>query len=655
MDTKEKPGEGGAENLSPTPEEERVLKHISQDILDRRIEPRVEDTFDHGALARRLYGQFATAPDGSVIAIDAPWGRGKSDVLHRVALLHNGRWDEVDEDGNVTRPKDMKKIPLRALWITPWMSKDANLLGEIVLECMRRAVHAPRDKLDKLEAFEEIERLSQFMIYPSLGLAGSYAQGSLSNYLQARHLLKAREGIGSDAYGVATDIVEEIFKVFREEKRDEALETTPQVFAKMIRALVKLSPKMKWEGAGDRLLIFIDDIDRCLPEHQVAILEAIHFLTIANAPIVFFMAIDSALAARAIAIHYRMSEADYAPLVYLDKILFARIALAASPPFDKLFKGLMRTLDGGEALDLDKEFMERTSSSNSLTTLEQLVRVHLATAKSETGAILGYNVWEAKARESIRGTRNLNPRAWQLIFEVFRLALRDDERRVTQWVAHPETFWPWICLRVRHYSIARRVMDFFSSWSTLSASSRNDSHRHYTSFLSGLGLGLEHFQSRTSFQTDDDGGARSIDAPSTQIALLLAACGLHKRGSLTEVNDFLEKEYRVIEAFEKSCAEQGLGSVMRDLSPSPQEDVKFDPVDEVASEQMELSSTSAPEEDEEEKPKQRSALGRFFEPFLPKRKQEDPRERIERLEKHIQEQNEELTRLRTKLGMPEEA
>jgi hypothetical protein len=43
------------------------------------------------------------------------------------------------------------------------------------------------------------------------------------------------------------------------------------------------------------LFVCIDDVDRCLPDHQIAMLEAIHFLTAAGARAYFLVALDPRL------------------------------------------------------------------------------------------------------------------------------------------------------------------------------------------------------------------------------------------------------------------------------------------------------------------------------------------------------------------------
>ena len=74
-----------------------------------------------------------------------------------------------------------------------------------------------------------------------------------------------------------------------------------------------------------RLLICVDDLDRCLPDHQIAMLEAIYFLTGAQAQCSFVIAIDPVLVQRAAHSHYKTTGFDSDQ--YLSKLFDLRLNL----------------------------------------------------------------------------------------------------------------------------------------------------------------------------------------------------------------------------------------------------------------------------------------------------------------------------------------
>ena len=81
------------------------------------------------------------------------------------------------------------------------------------------------------------------------------------------------------------------------------------------------------------LLICVDDLDRCLPDHQIAMLEAIFFLTSAGAHCSFLVALDPVLVQQAARTHYSTDGFDSNQ--YLDKLFQLRVNLTALQP-DKI-------------------------------------------------------------------------------------------------------------------------------------------------------------------------------------------------------------------------------------------------------------------------------------------------------------------------------
>ena len=94
-------------------------------------------------------------------------------------------------------------------------------------------------------------------------------------------------------------------------------------FAELVRAVLAS------EGSSpeSRLLICLDDLDRCLPHRQVALLEALHFLVSAGAQATVLVALDPALARQSVITHYGTDMFD--PERYLDKMFDLRVSLPA--------------------------------------------------------------------------------------------------------------------------------------------------------------------------------------------------------------------------------------------------------------------------------------------------------------------------------------
>jgi hypothetical protein len=97
--------------------------------------------------------------------------------------------------------------------------------------------------------------------------------------------------------------------------------------------LVDLVVGSQGQKARLPLLICVDDLDRCLPDHQIAMLEAIYFLTSAGAHCSFLVALDPVLVQQAARTHYRTDGFDSNQ--YLDKLFQLRVNLTALQP-DKI-------------------------------------------------------------------------------------------------------------------------------------------------------------------------------------------------------------------------------------------------------------------------------------------------------------------------------
>jgi len=78
------------------------------------------------------------------------------------------------------------------------------------------------------------------------------------------------------------------------------------------------------------VFVFVDDIDRCLPDRQVAMLEALRFLLSAGARARFVIAMDPHLATVALGAHFNVPYLD--TVRFLDKLFHLRFHLPTLAP-----------------------------------------------------------------------------------------------------------------------------------------------------------------------------------------------------------------------------------------------------------------------------------------------------------------------------------
>jgi KAP family P-loop domain len=254
------------------------------------------DCLQHDDLAKSIVRHICQLPPGSVIAIQGTWGSGKTDVLNRVHFIFQ----------TMSRGSGPIKYP-EPIFLAPWKFGTPNLVAPLVAHLVAN-LGSQRPKNEKFRRV--IKGLLQAGNAMAFKAAGSLPFGNIIEAGQTSidslidDLMQPKDG-GS---GPSTfDPVSEMGARFRD-------------LVDMTLADVKGNPG---------LVICIDDLDRCLPDHQIAMLEAIHFLTASEARAYFLVAIDQRLVAEAATSHYGVKRFDTSQ--YLDKLFQLRVNLPSLP------------------------------------------------------------------------------------------------------------------------------------------------------------------------------------------------------------------------------------------------------------------------------------------------------------------------------------
>jgi hypothetical protein len=247
----------------------------------------VRDALRHDELARAIEGHIENLPPGSVIAIQGSWGRGKTDVVKRVFRL-------FDKDGGPA-----------PIWIDPWQYGRPDLIHPVVVELLSRT---PADKR------ERVRNIARTLLHASNAMAFK----AVSVLVPFGSIVDAAKEPVDDLINRALD---------GDGQRSDPDADPVHEMAERFRELVEV---MTPPNSGKRLLVCVDDLDRCLPDQQIAMLEAIHFLTSARANCAFLIAIDPLLVQQAALTHYRTDTLDINQ--YLDKLFHLRVNLRSLQP-----------------------------------------------------------------------------------------------------------------------------------------------------------------------------------------------------------------------------------------------------------------------------------------------------------------------------------
>jgi hypothetical protein len=251
------------------------------------------DGLAHVDMAKAVMRHMRYLPPGSVIAVQGSWGRGKTDILERVYTA------------TAETAKEQESVP--PLWLNPWQYGTPDLITPIVAQIVGRLPPDERKRSRKLrQAAKTLLRAGNAMAFKAVSIVAP---------------------MGSVIEAGSGPVDEFIVEMFDKPEEKETFDLDPiSVMAQRFRELID-----QYLGNLDdpdvQLLICVDDLDRCLPDHQIAMLEAIYFLTGARARASFLVALDPTLVQQAAVTHYKTPGFDSNQ--YLDKLFDLRLTLRA--------------------------------------------------------------------------------------------------------------------------------------------------------------------------------------------------------------------------------------------------------------------------------------------------------------------------------------
>ena len=125
---------------------------------------------------------------------------------------------------------------------------------------------------------------------------------------------------------------------------------SPRIQTEIDEALDQLRRLIhKWVGKNGRCFVFVDDLDRCLPDQMIALVEALH-LYMTDTPCYFTVGMDRDAMSAALRQRYGSLDTDIGR-VYLDKIF--PVSMNLSPPTNRQLLDRYRKLLAAEELTED--------------------------------------------------------------------------------------------------------------------------------------------------------------------------------------------------------------------------------------------------------------------------------------------------------------
>ena len=235
-----------------------------------------DDQFDVNPFARTLADSIAAmkAPNGTVIAINGPWGSGKSSVIN--LILHH-----------LEKNRDVTVVNFRPWWFAGVESLTVAFFSELKSALGSTLSNKSKEALDWIG-----KRLS------------------MTNPLISAAVNLQTAGVGGEVVGAGIDILSNLLN------NDKSMDERHKELS------VDLSQQKR------RFLVVIDDIDRLLPDEALAVFRLVK--SVGHLPnVIYLLSFDRVLAERLVSEKFP-SEGPH----YLEKIVQASFELPIPEPSD---------------------------------------------------------------------------------------------------------------------------------------------------------------------------------------------------------------------------------------------------------------------------------------------------------------------------------
>lgn len=215
------------------------------------------DKFERRQLAEKLTGYLERLNDGAVLAIDAPWGEGKT-------------WFARNWESDL-KEKDYKTIYVDA-FEQDYIDEPFILLASELLEIIKEAG----------EDTEQVKKTATQIVKSTLSIGAKIGTNlitrvALGNVDLSEEIEKSIEEIGSHSADSISKMIEDKFDNYKLEK---------EANVEFKKILTTYSSKQE-----KPIVIFIDELDRCKPTFAVSLIERIkHYFDVPN--VVFILLLN---------------------------------------------------------------------------------------------------------------------------------------------------------------------------------------------------------------------------------------------------------------------------------------------------------------------------------------------------------------------------
>ena len=243
------------------------------------------------------------------IAIYGDWGTGKTSAMRWLQEILD-QWNQHGKDS------EKEKLFIRTVWFDPWKySKREEVWRGLIAEVIINSID-----IKNLDTHNAVTRLTS----AAKQFGGFLGRG----FLQALASLNIKTGIPGAApeplevnFSALRDIYDEYLKVSHPEKA---------YLNEFETALKDWLERTLGKDKKERMVIFIDDLDRCLPEVALEVLEALK-LYLNLEKLIFIVGVDRSVVDKLVKKHYEGLEVPaFKAEKYLDKMFQVEVNITPS-------------------------------------------------------------------------------------------------------------------------------------------------------------------------------------------------------------------------------------------------------------------------------------------------------------------------------------
>lgn len=246
--------------------------------------PELNCSLNRAEWCKRIAQQIILSSPPKTIALHGTWGMGKTSVLAQLDYLISGSSNYKKGNCDI-QPLDSKakKLKIKTVWFEAWQYQREDNIVAALLKEIREQLTLPSKILNQLK---EDVIIGTYSLLQSL-------EFEFSAFGQKLGIKNVMGNIDNSTVALQKEKFSQPLPSF----------TIKKLLEKAIDQLLKIDKQKEEEGWDYKLVVFIDDLDRCEPDVAFKVLESIKiYLNLNNC--VFVLGMDQEAIEIIIARHY---------------------------------------------------------------------------------------------------------------------------------------------------------------------------------------------------------------------------------------------------------------------------------------------------------------------------------------------------------------